>query len=218
MPNYLVLALESALAVFGIRSQPRYDVVERIGAAEIRAYAPRLAAEVTVAAASEDEGRGDAFRILAGYIFGGNREKADIAMTSPVATGAAGRDIAMTAPVETRAAGRDIAMTAPVAAAGAAGGLTMRFFLPGKVTRDNAPIPNDPRVRIVEVPEETIAAVTFSGRGTEAALAERKRELLGALAGSPWRAAEEPYALFYDPPFTIPFLRRNEVAVRVTGG
>jgi hypothetical protein len=222
VPNYLVLALESALAVFGIRSvyeQPRYEVVERIGPVEVRRYAPRLAAETTVAPASEDEGRNEAFRILAGYIFGGNHEKADIAMTSPVAAGA-GRDIAMTAPVETRAGGRaqEMEMTAPDAAAGTADGVTMRFFLPGKITRDNAPVPNDPRVRIVAVPEETIAALTFSGRGTKAALDAKTRELRGALAGSSWRAAEEPYALFYDPPFTIPFLRRNEVAVRVTRG
>jgi hypothetical protein len=208
VPNYLVLALESAVAVFGIRSvyeQPRYEVVERVGTVEVRRYAPRLAAETTVPAASEEEGRNAAFRILAGYIFGGNRARADIAMTSPVATGATG-------------ASQDIAMTAPVAAAGAPGGVTMRFFLPSKITRETAPVPNDDRVKIVEAPEETIAALTFSGRGTEAALAARKGELRGALAGSSWRAAEEPYALFYDPPFTIPFLRRNEVAVRVTGG
>ena len=224
MPNYFVLALESAVAVFGIRSvyeQPRYEVVERIGAAEIRRYAPRLAAEVTVAAASEDAGRNEAFRILAGYIFGGNRAKADIAMTSPVAS-ARGRDIAMTTPVETRAAGRgsaqELEMTAPVATAGAPGGVTMRFFLPGKITSETAPLPNDDRVKIVQVPEETIAALTFSGRGTQALLAEKKRELLALLAGSPWRAAEEPYTLFYDPPFTIPFLRRNEVAARVARG
>src|SRR3954447_8667977 len=67
MPNYLVLALESALAVFGIRSvyeQPSYDVVERIGPVEIRRYGPRLAAEATVTAESEAKARDQAFRIL----------------------------------------------------------------------------------------------------------------------------------------------------------
>ncbi len=110
MPNYLLLALESALAVFGIRSiyeQPRYEVVARVGNAEIRRYALRLVAEVSVVADNEERGRNEAFRLLAGYIFGQNREGANITMTSPVATGAAGaaspagRDIAMTAPVET---------------------------------------------------------------------------------------------------------------------
>jgi hypothetical protein len=235
MANYLVLALESALSVFGIRSvyeQPRYDLIERIGAVEIRAYGRRLAAETTVVAASEEAGRNDAFRILAGYIFGDNREQVNIAMTTPVATGAAAttaagvssaaaREIPVTVPVEKRAGrniAEDIPMTTPMATAGAPSGVTMRFFLPGKVTRDTAPGPNDTRVKIKQIPEERIAALTFPGRVDEATLAEKKRVLLAALADSPWRAAEEPYTLFYDPPFTIPFLRRNEVAVRVTRG
>ena len=212
MPNYLLLALESALAVFGIRSiyeQPRYEVIAQIGNAEIRRYAPRRAAEVSVVADDEERGRNEAFRLLAGYILGQNREGADIAMTSPVAIGAVGA----AEPV-----GREIAMTTPVETAGAPDSLIMRFFLPSKITRDNAPVPNDRRVKIVEVPEETIAALTFSGRGTAGSLADKKRELVGALATSPWHAAEKPYTLFYDPPFTIPFLRRNEVAVRVGGG
>ena len=62
---------------------------------------------------------------------------------------------------------------------------------------------------------DEVAALTFSGLGTEATLTAAKRELLVVLAGSSWRAAEEPAALFYDLPFTIPFLRRNEVVVRV---
>jgi hypothetical protein len=223
MANHLVLALESALAVFGIRSlyeQPPYDVIERIGEVEIRAYGPRLAAETTVAAANEEAGRNEAFRILAGYIFGGNLEQVNIAMTTPVATGAA----AVSGPGGSPAAAREIPMTVPVEkrvgrniAHGdcrRAGGVSMRFFLPGKVTQDT-PRPNDARVKIVQIPEETIAALTFAGRGNEAALAEKKRALLAALADSLWRAAEEPYTLFYDPPFTISFLRRNEVAVRV---
>jgi hypothetical protein len=208
VPNYLLLALETALAVFGIRSiyeQPKYEVVARVGSAEIRRYAPRLAAEVSIVVDNEERGRKQAFRLLAGYIFGQNREAADIAMTSPVATGAAGA----AAP-----AGHDM----PAETTGAQGEVIMRFFLPRKVTRDNAPVPNDARIKIVELPEETIAALTFSGRGTEATLAEKKRELVGALATSPWHAAEEPHLLFYDPPFTIPFLRRNEVTVRVRLG
>jgi hypothetical protein len=212
MPNYLLLALESALAVFGIRSiyeQPRYEIVARIGKAEIRRYAARLAAQVSVVADDEERGRNEAFRLLAGYIFGQNRERADIAMTSPVAIDA----VSAAEP-----AGRQIAMTTPVETAGAPGGVTMRFFLPTKITRDNAPVPNDPRVKIVEVPGETIAALTFSGRVTKVTLADKKRELVGALATSSWHAADKPYTLFYDPPFTIPFLRRNEVVARVREG
>jgi hypothetical protein len=151
MPNYIVLALESALSVFGVRSmyeQPRYEVVERIGAVEIRAYVARLAAETTVAASHEEAGRSQAFRILAGYIFGGNVERADFSMATPLATGAG------------RVTANEIAMTTPVATSGRPVSTTMRFFLPRKIRRDDVPLPTDARVKIVELPEETIAALS----------------------------------------------------------
>jgi hypothetical protein len=174
--------------VFGIRSayeQPRYEVVGHAGPAEIRAYGPRLAAETTL-----DPGtRGEAFRLLARYIFGENRGKAG------------GRaKIAMTTPVEMAKAGPRVAM---------------RFFLPRALSRETAPQPADGRVRIVAVPNETVAALRFSGSTEDARIAERKAALLRELRGSAWLPAGEPVFLGYDPPFTPPFLRRNEVAVPV---
>ena len=201
MPNYLKLAAESALSVFGIRSQyeqPKYEVVEFVGAVEVRRYAPRFAAQTTVEAVDEATGRDEAFKILAGYIFGANRAK---------------RDIAMTAPVET-ARPRDIAMTTPVQGSGLGGRWTQRFYLPSDITPATAPEAMDERVKLVQVPEETVAALMFAGSG-EAAVEARKRELLSTLEGTRWRADGDPFTMFYDPPFTIPFLRRNEVAVRV---
>jgi hypothetical protein len=65
------------------------------------------------------------------------------------------------------------------------------------------------------VPGEELAVLRFSGSTGAAAVAAREAELARVLEGSPWRAAGEPVALFYDPPWTLPFLRRNEVAVRV---
>jgi hypothetical protein len=192
----------SALSVFGIRTaeEPPYQVIDRLGEVEIRRYGPRFAAETTVA----DDGNqamNRAFFILAGYIFGGNQRKQAIDMTAPVA-------------MEDR---QKIAMTAPVAMEGNAdGGLTMRFFLPAAITPANAPKPNDPRVKLVTVPEETAAALRFTGRWSEASLAEHKRDLLAALNGSRWSALGKPFTQLYDPPFTIPFLRRNEVAVRLS--
>jgi hypothetical protein len=205
VPSYVLLAAESALSVFGVRSvyeQPRYEVLARIsGGIEIRRYAPRLAAEATVEAGSEEAGRNDAFRILAGYIFGKNRQRSEVAITSPVATAPDSREIAMTSPVATAGAGP--------------GRWTQRFFLPTSLTAETAPTPTDPRIRIVELPEEASAAITFTGLAPKPALDAQKRILLGALAGSIWRPAGEPYTLFYDPPFTIPPLRRNEIAVAV---
>jgi len=108
-----------------------------------------------------------------------------------------------------------IAMTAPVATEAGAGRLRMQFFLPARYTAENAPRPIDPRIRIVPLPEERLAVVRFSGRTTAERVERHTTTLLEALGGSSWRPTGTPVLLGYDPPFTLPFLRRNEVAVRV---
>ena len=198
-------------SVFGIRDgyeQPTYEVVDQVGDdVEVRRYAPRLAASVAVSAADESAARDEAFEILAGYIFGANRSATEIAMTAPVAVDAApestATEIAMTTPVETGRAGP--------------GRYTMRFFLPRALTIDTAPVPTDERVVLEVVPAQTVAALGFSGRRDEERLAAEGRRLQQALTGSPWRPTDgsSPVAYLYDPPWTLPFLRRNEVAVAV---
>lgn len=197
--------LLAGCSLFGIRSgydEPTYSGVARVGTnVEIRSYAPRLAAEALVPAADRDEAENAAFRLLFDYISGANRPQAEIAMTVPVATEARSETIAMTAPVE----------TAPAAD----GRMAMRFFLPKAYSVDTAPQPTDSRVRLIELPEQTVAVMRFSGFGSQDTVAEKTRELLAALESSTWQAAGEPIAMYYDPPWTIPFLRRNEVAVAV---
>lgn len=194
-------------SVVGIRSgteEPRFEVVARLeGGVEVRRYGPRLVAETVVPGQNDGEARGAAFRVLAGYIFGGNRGGAEIAMTAPVEVD--GSRIAMTAPVE----------TAPAATAAGEAGLVMRFTMPAGYTRATLPEPEDPRVRIVEVPEETVAVLGFTGSTAAAAMAAQEERLGAVLAGSPWQATGPAVALFYDPPWTLPFRRRNEVAVPV---
>ncbi|MEQ8965631.1 MAG: heme-binding protein [Azospirillaceae bacterium] len=202
----LVLA---GCSVVGVRSgteEPRYSVVERVRGVEgveIRRYAPRLAAE-TVVAGGEEEARNVGFRRLAGYIFGDNRASETIAMTAPVAQEAVGSE--------------KIAMTAPVAqepAPGDAGGWVIRFFMPAEYTAETLPVPTDPQVAIVEVPDETVAVRKFSGSRSPQAVAREAQILRDALDGSGWRAEGPAVAWFYDPPWTLPFLRRNEVAIPV---
>lgn len=199
--SVLGLAAQSALSLVGVRAyeQPPYRVLGRAGPAEVREYGPRLAVETTLDPGTRDQ----AFGLLAGYIFGKNR-----------ATGGSGATkIAMTTPVEMRS--ERIAMTAPVEQAKSGARVAVRFFLPRSLTRETAPEPTDPRVRVVEVPGETLAVLRFSGSTGDARIAERKVALLGELRGSAWEPAGEPVFFGYDPPFTPPFLRRNEVAVPV---
>ena len=191
-----------ACSMFGIREgteEPRYTVLGTQAGLEIRRYDPRIAAETTIAA-DEDTARYDGFRRLAGYIFGGNHGQ---------------QKIAMTAPVQQQQAGQKIAMTAPVAQARVGDAWVIRFYMPAGWTMQTLPQPDDPKVRLVEVPEETVAVLRFTGARDAATIAERQSDLLARLAQTSWRAAGEPVAWFYDPPWTIPFLRRNEVAVPV---
>jgi hypothetical protein len=200
------LVLLSGCSVFGVRSgyeQPAYTILERIGeTVEIRRYGPRLAAEATVEAGDAEAGRNQAFKILFDYISGANQGRSKVAMTTPVEVGTEAEKIAMTVPVETGAADK--------------GRSTMRFFLPGSYTKATAPEPTDARVQIIEVPAVSLAVLRFSGSRDEARVAARQAELMKTLADSAWRVTGTPTALFYDPPWTLPFLRRNEVAVAVT--
>lgn len=197
--------LLAGCSVFGVRSgyeQPPYEVVEEIGdAIEVRRYGARVAAESRVETADRDEGMDDAFMLLFDYITGANQTEASIAMTAPVETAQTSEEIAMTVPVES--------------ARNDDGILYMRFFLPAEYNAETAPRPTDPKVSIVALPEQTFATLRFTGLGSESSVTAKKQELLASLDGTPWRPTAKPVALFYDPPWTIPFLRRNEVAVAV---
>jgi len=91
----------------------------------------------------------------------------------------------------------------------------MRFFLPRSLAADGAPAPTDPRLHLVQVPATTIAALRYSGIATQDSRDRHAALLLSVLAKSAWRPKGDVFQLNYDPPFAIPFLRRNEVAVDV---
>ncbi|KEZ78188.1 SOUL heme-binding protein [Salinisphaera hydrothermalis C41B8] len=198
----LVGSLFSAgCSVFGYRGDtetPHYDVVDRIGDVTIRRYAARLAADTVVDTPDVIDARQQGFKRLAGYIFGGNTTKTEIAMTAPVAQST-----------------QKIEMTAPVSQTRTGAGWRIRFFLPSRFNRANAPQPNDDRVVLQELPPETFAVLRFSNSRSEAAVREHTAALEQALAGSRWQPSGAPVAWFYDPPWTLPFLRRNEVAIPV---
>lgn len=173
---------------------PAYTVETRDGAFELRRYAPQIVAEVTV--------RGDrrtalsrGFRVLAGYIFGGNDAAAKVAMTSPVAQEPA-----------------RIAMTSPVAQEQAGDAWVVRFTMPSDFTLATLPRPRDPAVRLVELPGDRQAVLRFSGLAREGDWAVRAADLavwvalLGLTPVGPVRH------YWYDDPFTLPWRRRNEVA------
>ena len=189
-------------SIVGIRTgtaEPSFTVQRRVRGVEIRRYGPRIAAETTIDA-DEEKARSEGFRRLAGYIFGGNTTKSKIAMTAPVA----------------QQQSEKIAMTAPVAAARYdRGQWVIRFFTPAEYTMDTLPTPNDDRVRLVDVPAETVAVLRYSGIASPAAVATHTEELLTTMRDNGFEPKGEPFSWLYDPPWTIPFRLRNEVVVGV---
>jgi hypothetical protein len=87
--------------------------------------------------------------------------------------------------------------------------------MPAKYTRETLPRPNNPAVQIVELPGETMAVLRFSNSRSTDAVAKQTASLLRAVETSRWAAAGAPVTWLYDPPWTLPFFRRNEVAVPV---
>ena len=203
---YVLTFAESITSVFGLRfpyEQPRYAVIATVPGVEIRRYEPRLAIEATIDARQSQDAASQAFQLLFRYITGANRRRQMIAMTVPVHIDNPSQRIAMTVPVQTRKNGDDA--------------VSMRFYLPANVAKDGAPAPLDSRLHLVNVPASTVAALRYTGVPTDAAFRDQSAKLLQALSASSWQADGAVFQLSYDPPFAIPFLRRNEAAVNVTG-
>jgi hypothetical protein len=196
---------ESLLSIVGIRvgtEEPHYLSTELTDGVVIRRYGPRIAAETTVAG-DEDRARNIGFRRLASYIFGANHRDETIAMTAPV-----GQQSADT-----------IAMTAPVAQSRTADDKwVIRFFMPSKWSMETLPEPDDDKVKLAPVSGETVAVLRFSGDRSPQAVAHHVEQLRKILLDNDIEVAGDPVAWFYDPPWTLPFRRRNEVAIPVTPG
>jgi len=196
--------------------EPAYTRLERVSAAtdegtvqiEIRRYDARVAAEVKAAVKGTRLSTNGAFRLLFDYISGANQDGEKVAMTVPVSmpTAAGGTRIPMTVPVE------DMRQAVPDDTEP----YVMRFFLPESYTADTAPRPTHQDVRIVEVPPQDMAVLRYSGFRTTDRTDAYRRDLLAALAQTSWRPIGAPVSWSYDPPWTLPFFRRNEVAVAVT--
>lgn len=198
----LILTGANAMAI----EEPQYEVLSSTDDYELRRYDSYIVAETDVEGTYKSAGN-QAFRILAGYIFGDNR---------------ASENMAMTAPVESRPADDSVKMnmTAPVASSpgdGEGGSFTYSFVMERKYSLDALPVPNDPRVRIRVVPERTVAVHRYSGSWSESNYVKHERRLLDALANDGISTRGAPVSARYNAPFTPWFMRRNEVMIEVDG-
>ncbi|MUV87625.1 heme-binding protein [Natronomonas sp. CBA1123] len=170
-----------------------YTVVARLDDVELRRYPKVVIVETTA------DSQTAAFRRLFQYIAGANADTTEIEMTAPVELSAGGATISMTAPVEV--SGED--------------GSRMRFYLPAEYDIESAPRPTEDSVELLEISERTVAVRRFSWRPTEARIDSETEALLDKLDAANVPLAGEPFFMGYDAPWTLPFLRRNEVAVEV---
>jgi hypothetical protein len=181
--------------------EAKYDIERDYGAFEVRTYAPVVVAETSVSG-DFNAGSNEGFRRLAGYIFGGNTTRQKIAMAAPVGA------------EPSRADSARIAMTAPVGQTRKGDAWVMTFTMPASESLQTLPTPKDSSVRLREVPGRRVAAVKFSGRWGVGRFEEKAAELVRALDANGLKATEAPpiYAR-YNPPWTLWFLRRNEVLI-----
>jgi hypothetical protein len=122
----------------------------------------------------------------------------------------------MTAPVTmSQPKGETIAMTAPVTQSGADGAWTVRFFMPKGATVESLPTPNDKRVRLITIPSSRVALVRFSGLTPDKVVAARTQGLKELLASYGFQPIGPPSLARYDPPWTLWFLRRNEIWIPI---
>lgn len=179
--------------------QAKYDVVEKHGSIEIRDYAPMIVAEVSVKGGRETA-ISAGFRMIADYIFGNNISSQKVAMTAPVI----------------KEPGEKIAMTAPVTQQGSEGVWLVRFVMPSSYTMQTLPKPNNTEVLLKEVEGKRFAVIRFSGLPKKESLEKQTKELEAFIHENKLQPASEPTYAFFNPPWTLPFLRRNEVMIEIS--
>ena len=180
--------------------EPSFTVSLAKGDFEVRDYPALVVAEVSVTG-DRKRAASNGFRLLAGYIFGGNTARQKIAMTAPVTQAAAG--------------GEKIAMTAPVLQSGGDGNWVIRFIMPRGSTLETLPQPHNPEVHLYAVAPARMAVVRFSGLARQDMIAAKTDELWGFIKAQHLHAIGSPSLAQYDPPWTLWFLRRNELMIPI---
>ncbi|XP_027188822.1 heme-binding-like protein At3g10130, chloroplastic isoform X2 [Cicer arietinum] len=187
----------------------KFTVLSRRDQYEIRDVEPYFVAETTMPGKSGFDfgGASQSFNVLAEYLFGKNTTKEKMEMTTPVFTSknqSDGVKMDMTTPVLTTKTGDQDTWK-------------MSFVMPSKYGA-SLPLPKDSSVRIEEVPRKVVAVVSFSGFVNDEEVKRRELKLREALKNDGQLNIKEGTTVEiaqYNPPFALPFQRRNEIALEV---
>lgn len=178
--------------------EPKYQLISAEENIQIRKYNPIIIAEVQVRGERE-EAIGQGFRLLADYIFGNNKVDQDIAMTAPV----------------TQQSSKKIAMTAPVKQQELDNAWRVSFTMPSKYSMNTLPKPNNEKVALHQVPSKKYVVIKFSGMNSNKNLALHEKKLQEYILENKIQAVSTPIYAFYNPPWTLPFLRHNEIMIEI---
>lgn len=174
--------------------KPQYEVVQKFKDFELRNYKPYLVAQVKVEGSFKTAGN-KAFKLLAGYIFGDNK--------SVIKPEAGNEKMKMTAPVNM--------MQVP----DSKDQYYVQFFMPTKYTKDTLPIPNDDRVKIELMPGGLTAALRYSGTWSHKRYLRKQANLSKAFENQGFKTNGSAIFARYNSPFSLWFMRRNEVLIPV---
>ena len=178
--------------------EPKFEVLLTDGSFEIRQYAPYLTAE-TLVMGDMDEASGKGFRLIADYIFGNNQ-----AINS-----ATSEKISMTAPVTIE----------PQMSAGSmetSKQWLVKFIMPSQYTLATIPKPKNSAVNLREVPSKRYAVLKYSGFNFQSKVQSKTQEAIEWVAKRNLQVIGQPQLSRYDPPWTLPMLRRNEVMIEIS--
>ncbi len=182
---------------------PNYSVIKKAKNIEIRQYQPMLTADVKVTGNRKDAAS-KGFKQLADFIFGNNNgPKNDT------------KKIAMTAPVLQQES-QKITMTAPVMQTKANdNSWIVKFVMPAEYSMQNLPKPNNPEIHIHQIPTKKMIAIRFSGMSSKENLQQHKLQLENYIKQHNITIIGSLEYAFYNPPWTLPMLRRNEILVTI---
>jgi len=181
--------------------EPNYTVIETSEEFELRAYAPMIVAE-TLVSGTLDGAAAAGFKLIGGYIFGDNTSSSSV-----------NDKISMTAPVSMQLQPEKINMTAPVSMQQKDGQWLVHFVMPEKYTLDTLPTPNNPAVMLREIPARNYAVMRFSGFTGAIKVDKKITELMMWLKDKGIKPIGEPEMARYNAPWSLPFMRRNEIMV-----
>lgn len=181
-------------------NEPKYKLISSEGNVEVREYSPILVAQVLVIG-ERKSAISAGFKILANYIFGNNEGRKKISMTAPVIQ-QEGEKISMTAPVIQQELNDNLHWN-------------VRFVMPFEYTIETLPRPKNNQVEIIPIPSKRYAVIRFSGLARQSVLQKNLDVLLQYIGSKKLHGIGKPIYAFYNPPWTLPFLRRNEVMVEL---